>query len=304
MNPSLRDLLQHTAALRRLASDLVGADAADDVLQEAAIEALRRGYDSQVQARSWWFGVVRNLAGKRRRTEAVRRRHELAAAPREDAYVDANADAADSLRWLSETLTTLPEPYRSTLLGRYLRDLSPSELAAERGEPLRTIKTRLQRGLGLLRERFDARGSDWRAGLVMAFGLKSALLPVASSTKALVGGAILMHVTSKWVVASVTAVLLVSGLFWFAPWREVATQQPVARVERPDVAKVEPGNQDGVDAVVVGEAVASPPLRREPVAQAAADVAVAASDQIILLVHDAEHGTPIEDYALRRHCGT
>ena len=35
MDPALRDLLEHAAALRRLASDLVGDAAADDVLQDA-----------------------------------------------------------------------------------------------------------------------------------------------------------------------------------------------------------------------------------------------------------------------------
>lgn len=309
MTPPLHDLLKQTAALRRLASDLVGDAAADDVLQDAALVALRGGVPAAAAPRGWWFGVVRNLAGKRRRAEAIRRRHE-AAAVRDDVHVERSAEAADSLRWLTAELTSLPEPYRGALLARYVRDLSPTEIAAETGEPVRTVKTRLQRGLGLLRERFEARGGDWRAGLVVAFGLEHAAAKAAATTAGAMGGAVvtwiggamLMNTTAKVVVVAAATLALAAGLWWWQPWRaDVEMQQRASR----DVAAAE-----AVDGQAARGSATSPPsadeapvqVERQAVAGAGdREAQPAPADAIVVVVRDADDGAPIVDFGLRRH---
>src|SRR5690606_26009133 len=102
---------------------------------------------------AWLHTVVAHMAGKHRRAAAHRRRHEQRAAAlrAEQDFAAAGAESADTLRWLSERISDLPEPYRCTVVARYLRDETPSSIAAATGVPVRTVKTRLQRGLALLR---------------------------------------------------------------------------------------------------------------------------------------------------------
>jgi DNA-directed RNA polymerase specialized sigma24 family protein len=71
----LEQLLQHTAALRALARDLVGEAHADDVVQEAAVAALTAPPAEPGGAGGWLATVVRRLAGKHRRAERVRTVH-------------------------------------------------------------------------------------------------------------------------------------------------------------------------------------------------------------------------------------
>lgn len=52
---------------------------------------------------------------------------------------------------LEQLLATLPEPHRAALILRYQEDLTPEEIAATLQAPLATVKSRLQRGLRLLR---------------------------------------------------------------------------------------------------------------------------------------------------------
>lgn len=69
--PSPEDLLKHAGFLRALAFRLVGDDArADDLVQDAYVAALER--PPQGSVRAWLGAVVRNLAGKMRRSESRR----------------------------------------------------------------------------------------------------------------------------------------------------------------------------------------------------------------------------------------
>src|SRR5687768_6425557 len=163
-----RELQQHAAALRGLARDLVGAGAADDVVQETALQALRTPPVRGGSLGGWLAGIVRHVASRHRRTELRRVRREQAAA-REPIAAEASSDDGDTLRLLTDAVLALPQPYRAVVFARYLKDLEPAQIAAQTGEPVATIKTRLKRGLALLRERFDARererGGDWRGAL-------------------------------------------------------------------------------------------------------------------------------------------
>ncbi len=177
MTAPLDSLLQQTSALRSLARELVGDDLADDVLQEAAIQTMTAPPRRSGPVGGWVASVVRHVALKQRRADRTRRRHETdAARQRQNDRVESTADVF-ALRQLTEVVTSLPEPYRATILARYLREQTPQEIAATTDTPVATVKTRLQRGLAMLRERLDERADDWRGGLVAAFALRSPTAP-------------------------------------------------------------------------------------------------------------------------------
>lgn len=261
-SPFLNELQQHTASLRRLARDLVGATAADDVLQDAAVEVLRATPPAVANPVAWLHGVVAHMAGKHRRAAAQRRRHEHGAASlrAEQAFTAAGAESADTLRWFSERIAALPEPYRSTLVARYLRDESPTAIAAATGVPVRTVKTRLQRGLALLRERCGERGRDWRLALVAGFALPRRAAIAAMAAVGTVG-------TATWILGMTTktklllsSLLLVVGVGAWLLLPQDAAAGPMAlaprAVDTPALATADPRARPPAVS-----AEAKPPLR-------------------------------------------
>lgn len=211
------ELVQHARALRGLARALVGAEHADDVMQDAAVQVLRRPPAAGVPLFGWLAGVLRNRSlkhhrGERRRAAREQRAGVQAASAASIAPLDA-AVHRETVARLDAALLALPQPYQDTLLWRYYQELSPTEIAARTGVPLATVKSRLQRGLELLRERLDGDGSrgDWRAALAIAFGLEQAPIGAVVAVTAGVGITLMM---AKLAVAAALAVLV--G-FWLWP---------------------------------------------------------------------------------------
>ncbi|MFI5403444.1 MAG: RNA polymerase sigma factor, partial [Planctomycetota bacterium] len=151
----LDNLAAHAEGLRALARRLVGdAAAADDVVQEACLAALRGGAVS----RPWLVGVVRNLSFRRLRDEARRtERERRAAKPEGVAPADDAVERAELHRALLDELLALDEPYRATLLLRYVDGLSHGAIAKRLKVPAGTVSARLHRGLEILRGRLDRR---------------------------------------------------------------------------------------------------------------------------------------------------
>nr|HEX4316712.1 sigma-70 family RNA polymerase sigma factor [Kofleriaceae bacterium] len=189
-------LLQDLAWLRGLATSLAGdRDDADDLAQEAWIAAWRRQPDAGRPMRGWLTKVVRDLAGMKRRGD--RRR-----AARDATADDAQAPAApDELlaqvrlhRRLVDLVLELDEPYRSTIVARFVDGRTSAAIAESLGVPAGTVRKRLHEALARLRAGLDAdAGARTRwAPAVVAFAK---------------GG---MHVAKpiKLVVAVVAAVLL------------------------------------------------------------------------------------------------
>ena len=132
--------------------------------------------------------------------------------PVEGPPADAEVAHRDSVRAVTEALWALPEPYQSTLVQRYFEELQPSRIAARSGVPLATVKSRLQRGLELLRQTLERRdGRSWRTAIGPAFGLPvtgSWFLPVLS-------------VTSMSTLAKSSALLAACVLAAFTLWAVV-----------------------------------------------------------------------------------
>ena len=208
-----RELLQHTGALRRLAQHLVGAQHADDLVQDTALLALQSPPKRPGPLGGWLLGIARHLAMHHRRGERRRQRREERRARPEAAPPDTSIDDRDTLRLLTEAVLALPEPYAGVLLQRYLRDRTPQEIAAATGVPVATVKSQLQRGLVLLRERLQQRGGDWRAALCVGFGIESAL-PAAAGTVTVTSGVLLMGSVVKLAAAAAALLALAGGVWW------------------------------------------------------------------------------------------
>ena len=131
-----------------------GADA-DDVVQEAFVKAYKGlgGFREGAAFRPWLLRIVANETRNAVRARGRRARREELAAPL-DVVLDP-ADAAVSLERRTELLNavrTLPEPMRLVVTCRYLLDLDEQETAVVLGWPRGTVKSRLHRALGRLRD--------------------------------------------------------------------------------------------------------------------------------------------------------
>src|SRR5262245_56486477 len=224
------DLMQHAAAMRSLARDLLRDDAlADDALQQARLAALRRPPAQSVAVGAWLRAVVRRCAVDVWRSERRRRARELEIA-RAEAFEP--PDAAELLEVQQDVVAAvraLDEPYRTAVWLRYYEDLPPAAIARRTGEPVKTIKTRLWRALQLLRARLDARHGE-RAGERGGWAL--ALLPLAngparaiSATAAVAAGVTWM--SAKVLLGSFAMIALAAGAWW------VGFSDPALRAPEP-----------------------------------------------------------------------
>ena len=161
-------LLAHDAFLRRLARQLVGDDAgADDLVQDTWLAALRRPAGGD---RGWLATIARNLLRNRHRDDTLRRIREAESAQDDWVVPAADVVARESVRQdLVNTVLALDEPYRSTVLLHFFEGLTSSAIGARAGVSAGTVRSRLKRGLDLLRGRLDARHGDrqtWVVGLL------------------------------------------------------------------------------------------------------------------------------------------
>ena len=129
-------------ALRRYARALTrDADAADDLVQDTLVRALRSerlflGGD----VRSWLYTILTNLNKNRRRS--------LARRPQFTQLTENNPDASGTKaegRDIERALATLVEEQRSVLLLVMLEGMSYREVADIQGVPIGTVMSRLAR---------------------------------------------------------------------------------------------------------------------------------------------------------------
>lgn len=264
---------EHSAFVARLARQLlVDADAAEDVSQQTWQVVLQRGVRGIADVRAWLTGVVRNLARLHRRGEAARRRREWMAARQEAQWVGDPAARMEQMERLVAALRRLPEPYASVVWLRFFEELPPRVIAQRRRESVETIKSRLRRGLALLRAdlRRQHGGEEraWRGGLLL-------LVPRLRTTA--VGGASLA-------VAAASLVLLAATWIWSGA-REGAVEEEPARVEAV-AATAATGSTDEGHGVV-----------RVPAEMDAAGGAGVAPRRQIQLV-DARTGEPLAEFVV------
>lgn len=152
-------VLRHAGIAKRLAV-LTGADAeADDVVQEAFVKAYRSlgSFRTGAQFRPWLLRIVVNESHNLHRGRSRRHARELWVVRGEDPAAVAPDPAAAALELdrrevLLSAVQHLPDDLRDVVTCRYLLELSEAETAAVLDLRAGTVKSRLHRALGRLRE--------------------------------------------------------------------------------------------------------------------------------------------------------
>jgi len=220
-------LLRETSWVRALAGRLTDDPAlADDLAQETLLRALQRPSRRGGGTRAWLAAVLRNVLRQGRRSDGRR-----AARERETGREERQPSTSDAVgrlelqREVVEAVLSLAEPYRSTIVERYLEERPPREIAVLHGVPVATVKSRIARGIAELRVRLDRTYGDRRA-----WGL--ALLPLLSEPPARSGLILeslrlfLMGTTPKLVLGGLSAAGIAFVLY--AGRDVVAPPQPEA----------------------------------------------------------------------------
>jgi RNA polymerase sigma-70 factor (ECF subfamily) len=142
-------LLSHTAWVHALARSLVAErDLAADVAQETMLVAWRRGLAGVLDVRAWLAQIARRLASRRAQSEQTRRVREQARGPRDPAPATAELVAKASMqREVVDAVLRLDEPYRTTVLLRFLEERSYQQIAEATAAPIETVRTRIKRRL-------------------------------------------------------------------------------------------------------------------------------------------------------------
>lgn len=211
--PTDRDLLANLAWVQRLARQLAGGrDQAADLAQHAAATWHERApawARSGSGMRGWFARALQSLAIDTARRDHARRRREQAVAGVQGDTARADEDPAaivqrlERQRRVAAAVAALDEPYRTTILLRYLDELDTDEVARRTAVPAATVRKRLERGLGLLRDRLDVEfGGERRAWLL-------GLLPPAAQAELLALGA---TAPAPWLVAQAGKCLAVAAL--------------------------------------------------------------------------------------------
>ena len=215
LNPavSLESLLAHADWVRALARRLVAdPNTAQDLEQEVWRTALENPPRENSNPRGWLASVARNAARSLGRSSTRREQRERASARPEALPPTSELVAeAELARELAGEVLALEEPYRTVLLLRFWRSMTPEEIARSQSIPLESVRTQLKRGLERLRERLDRRFGDrekWLAALAPL--ARETTLPL---TSAAAGGALALLLKCG------AAAALAAGVWWAWPPR-------------------------------------------------------------------------------------
>ena len=151
---------RHAGVLFRFLVRRVGRDRADELLGETFRIAFERRstFDGrQPSARPWLYGIATNLVARHRRTEARRLRATARLAEQAPAesladVVVAAVDAREVWPAVMAGIAELPDGERDALLLYVWEELSYEEIALALGVPVGTVRSRLNRARGRLRQ--------------------------------------------------------------------------------------------------------------------------------------------------------
>ena len=169
MNPRPQDvpterLLAESAWVQSLARRLAGdAHQADDLSQETFAAALARAARDRPprpvgELRPWLHGIASKLRllDRRRARRRERRERDAARPERAASSPERTLLRAERIQRVGGAVLELEEPYRTTVLLRFLDELPVAEVAARMGVPPSTVRVRTKRALEKLRERLLA----------------------------------------------------------------------------------------------------------------------------------------------------
>jgi RNA polymerase sigma factor (sigma-70 family) len=148
---------RHYDRIRRYAQRRLGRETGEDVAAQTFVIAFasRAAFDpSYGSAAPWLIGIATNLARRHTRSERIHWRA-LQRAPREVPVGEMDPDMLDAQRVrgaIAAALQTLTDSDRETFLLHVLGELSYQEVAQTLGVPLGTVRSRIHRARGRLRE--------------------------------------------------------------------------------------------------------------------------------------------------------
>jgi RNA polymerase sigma-70 factor (ECF subfamily) len=141
----------------RLTGDL---EEAKDVRQMALIKTYQglRFFEGRARFSTWIYRVVLNLCRDKKRSTAVRERVLGAVRENENDYVLEEtgfhlARDKELSRIVAQAVLALPPAEREVVVLRHYHDLAFPAIAEVLGSPVTTVKSRMTRGLTLLRTR-------------------------------------------------------------------------------------------------------------------------------------------------------
>ncbi len=153
---------RHTATVHRWMARAVGEDDADDMTQDVFVKAYRGlpRFRGDAPPRAWLAAIADNAVKNRYRARGRFRRIFAASTDddsgREPRSVDAGpeeqARAGESRRVVAEALRRLPAEFRMAVVLRDIEEWSYEEIAASLSLPVGTVKSRIARGRGQLKE--------------------------------------------------------------------------------------------------------------------------------------------------------
>src|ERR1700733_10423766 len=151
---------RHAPHIQRYVVRRLGADAADDIVAETFLLAFRQRdrYDlARTDARPWLYGIATNLIGRHRRAEI--RLYRALARTGDDPVTEPFTDRVDdrvsaevASRQLTTAMARMSAKMRDTMLLAAWSDLSYEQIAVALGVPTGTVRSRLSRARGKLRQ--------------------------------------------------------------------------------------------------------------------------------------------------------
>lgn len=245
------------------------AATAEDLVQTVFLQALRDvdRFDPRRPVLPWLLGMLEHRASDLRRSAHVRREQVVAAPSAASENTPERAAAASEVRErVAEALQGMPHDYRDVLTLRLVHGLSAVDIAHAHGLPPATVRTRLRRGLELLRgalpRGFATRGllALLAAELVTARdGMAAVRAKVLAAAAA---GAGVTFAFGWWLAVAATLVLATGGWLWLAPSAAVVLP-PGADAPALAVASVADGEDHAHDVAARDRELA---VSRSPVA--------------------------------------
>ncbi|MEM6569482.1 MAG: sigma-70 family RNA polymerase sigma factor [Planctomycetota bacterium] len=220
MDETLSNLESDGVWLRRAALALTSDPGlAEDAAQIAWIRAWRhRSATGGAASRGWLMQVLRNAVRGQLREGVRRSARERAVAATEGSNADDPLQRIELQRITLDAIESLDEPYRSTIVERFLEGRSIEEIARRSRTPRKTVETRSRRGIERLREALDGR-RDSRGVAVLGLLKEGAMCP--EPTWIASAGATL----GLWAAVAAAAVLALVGAM-AARGTEAASERP------------------------------------------------------------------------------
>ncbi len=287
------ELHRHAAGLRSIARDLLrDPHAADDVTQETLRQALAQRNLKPGPLGGWLQRTLINFTYQWRRRERRRAEREGALPRPEPTSSPAEVlGRREMLQAVTNAVLSLDEPFQTAIFLRYFENLPPRAICKRTGANLATVKSRLQRGLVMLRGRLDRQsGGDpqrWRMALLLTFGL-----PLSTAAAGLT-------LTGVWILGTTTKTLAAAGLLCAGGLLVYSLGQDPA--PRHDLEAKKP-ETDGASLTSSTAGIKNDAAVREAAVNAAEE-SLAWLDHPYLLELDAfvvdETGLPVKDHTLR-----